>query len=168
MAPIPALFTIPIAGSKGSSSITATQPASHVYLLTFNHAPDNRMTVGFCNAFTLALDVLEHRFPKGVVVTTSAIDKFYSNGLDFESAVKSNGFFEKTLYPLWRRLLTYVFVAICLGFERCAAWHCRLSQWGIRVPLSCAPSGVGAKYGSFNCSTHASLVLGLIFGSLGY
>ena len=107
MPPIPGLFTLPIAGSKGNNLI-ATQPSSRVYLLTFNHAPDNRMTPAFCSTFMLALDILEHRFPKGVVITTSAIDKFYSNGLDYESAVKTNGFFERTLYPLWRRLLTYV------------------------------------------------------------
>ena len=105
MPPIPPLFTLPIAGPKGSN-VTATQPSPRVYLLTFNHPPDNRMTPAFCTAFMLALDLIEYRFPKGVVVTTSAIEKFYSNGLDYESAVKTKGFFERTLYPLWRRLLT--------------------------------------------------------------
>lgn len=66
------------------------------------------MTPAFCRTFVLALDIIEHRFPKGVVVTTSAITKFFSNGLDYESAIKTKGFFEESLYPLWRRLITSV------------------------------------------------------------
>lgn len=42
-------------------------------------------------------------------MTTSGIQKFYSNGLDYESAVKEGArFWGGSLYPLWRRLLTYV------------------------------------------------------------
>lgn len=81
------------------------------------------MTPAFCKAFVLALDIVEHRFPKGVVVTTSAITKFFSNGLDYESAIKTKGFFEESLYPLWRRLLTFVLdntlsLIDCLGDGR--------------------------------------------------
>ncbi|KAL8896357.1 MAG: hypothetical protein Q9207_007745 [Kuettlingeria erythrocarpa] len=104
MPPIPALFTLPI---EPKGSIFCTQPSQRVYLLTFDSPPDNRLTPAFCTAFVLALDILDHRFPKGLVVTTSAIPKFYSNGLDYESAVKSKIFFSDVLYPLWRRLLTY-------------------------------------------------------------
>ena len=103
MPPIPVLFTVPIA-PKGI--IICTQPLSRVYLLTFESAPDNRLTPAFCQSLLLALDILDHRFPKGVVITTSGITKFYSNGLDLESAVKTKGFFADSLYPLWRRLLT--------------------------------------------------------------
>jgi len=76
-------------------------------VLTFLSPPDNRLTSSFCAAFLLALDILEARFPKGVVISTSAIPKFYSNGLNYESAMKSKTFFAESLYPLWRRLLTY-------------------------------------------------------------
>lgn len=103
MAPTPS-FVLPIAPS---GSITITEPAAKVYLLTFNSPPDNRLTPVFCDAFLLALDIVEAKLPKGVVVTTSAIPKFYSNGLDYESAVTTRGFFQNHLYPLWRRLLTY-------------------------------------------------------------
>lgn len=105
MPPIPVLFTLPI---EPSGSITCTQPSSKVYLLTFSSPPDNRLTVSFCNAFHLALDIIAHRYPKGVVVSTSGIVKFYSNGLDYETAIKKKGFFRDTLYPLWKRLLTCV------------------------------------------------------------
>ena len=104
MPPIPALFVLPI---TPAGRITCTQPSPRVYLLTFESPPDNRMTPAFCYTFLLALDILDHRFPKGVVVTTSGIQKFYSNGLDYESAIKTKGFFGEVLYPLWRRLLTY-------------------------------------------------------------
>lgn len=103
MPPIPALFVLPI---TPAGRITCTQPSPRVYLLTFESPPDNRMTPAFCDTFLLALDILDHRFPKGVVVTTSGIQKFYSNGLDYESAIKAKGFFGEVLYPLWRRLLT--------------------------------------------------------------
>ena len=103
MPPIPALFSVPIV-PKGI--IICTQPTPRVYLLTFQSPPDNRLTPAFCKSLLLALDILDHRFPKGVVVTTSSITKFYSNGLEYESAMKTKGFFADGLYPLWRRLLT--------------------------------------------------------------
>lgn len=101
--PLPPLFTLPI---SPNGRLTCTQPSPLIYLLSFDSPPDNRFTPSFCATFLLALDIIDHRFPKGVVVTTSSIPKFYSNGLDYESAVKTEGFFEGSLYPLWRRLLT--------------------------------------------------------------
>ncbi|KAL8938502.1 MAG: hypothetical protein Q9216_003862 [Gyalolechia sp. 2 TL-2023] len=111
MPPLPALFILPI-DPKGS--LICTQPLQRIYLLTFDSPPDNRFTPSFCTSFLLALDILDRRFPKGVVVSTSAIPKFYSNGLDYESAVKSKTFFSDSLYPLWRRLLTYPMPTIAL------------------------------------------------------
>ncbi|KAL8733253.1 MAG: hypothetical protein Q9166_002270 [cf. Caloplaca sp. 2 TL-2023] len=111
MPPIPPLFKLPI-DPKGS--ITCSQPSQRLYLLTFDSPPDNRLTPAFCSSFLLALDILDCRYQKGVVVTTSAISKFYSNGLDFESAFKSKSFFPDSLYPLWRRLLTYPMPTIAL------------------------------------------------------
>ena len=105
MPPIPPLFNLSV---EPNGHLICTQPSQQVYLLNFELPPDNRLTTSFCTAFLLALDILDHRFSKGVVVTTSIISKFYSNGLDYESAVKSPTFFPETLYPLWRRLLTYV------------------------------------------------------------
>ena len=72
------------------------------------------MTPDFCKAFLLALEIIDHRLPKGVVVSTSGITKFYSNGLDFAAATRTKGFFEDSLYPLWRRLLTCVLLLRCL------------------------------------------------------
>lgn len=62
----------------------------------------------FCKAVLLALDIVELRYPHGVLITTSGITKFYSNGLDLEHASWTPGFFTDSLYALWRRLLVYV------------------------------------------------------------
>jgi enoyl-CoA hydratase/carnithine racemase len=44
----------------------------------------------------------------------STSPRFYSNGLDLESAVSTPNFFNGTLYALWRRLLTYPMPTIAL------------------------------------------------------
>ena len=103
MAPVRALFDLNI-GTTGK--ITCTEPSPQVYLLTFALPPDNRLMTPFCAALQLALDIIAHRYPTGVVITTSGISKFYSNGLDYDSAIKSKNFFPDVLYPLWKRLLT--------------------------------------------------------------
>ena len=68
----------------------------------------------FCQAILLALDIIESRYPPGVVITTSGISKFYSNGLDLDHASFTPGFFPSSLYALWHRLLTYPMPTIAL------------------------------------------------------
>lgn len=107
------LFEVPILDSdspKGNppkGKITCTAPSSGVYLLTFNSAPDNRLTTQFCQAVLLALDILEFSYPTGVLMTTSAFPKFYSNGLDLNHATTTPGFFSSSLYAMFKRFLTY-------------------------------------------------------------
>ncbi len=119
MAPVQPLFVLQIPASSGApssanASIVCVQPTPQVYVLSFSSPPDNRLTPSFIATFLLALDIIEHRFARGVVVSTSSINKFYSNGLDYEKAVKDPTFFRNTLYPLWRRLLTYPMPTIAL------------------------------------------------------
>lgn len=78
-------------GIGGTGKIVCTQPKESVYLLNFSNPPDNRLVTPFCQAMILALDILEDRYPRGVVVTTSAIGKFYSNGMDIDHAVWTGG-----------------------------------------------------------------------------
>ena len=68
----------------------------------------------FCQAILLALDIIETRHEPGVVITTSGISKFYSNGLDLEHASFTPGFFPDSLYALWRRMLTFPMPTIAL------------------------------------------------------
>ena len=109
------LFTVPISSTGGS--IVCTNPSTAkehetIYVLTFSSPPDNRLTPIFIDALLLALDIVEHRYPKGVLVTTSGIAKFYSNGLDLDIVKKTKGFCENWIWRLFRRFLTYVFVSI--------------------------------------------------------
>ena len=121
MPPVPPLFVLQVpqtgAASSGPSqqgSFICTQAAPRVYLLSFSSPPDNRLTPAFNKTFLLALDIIEHRLPKGVVITTSSITKFYSNGLDYENAIRDPTFFPTSLFPLWRRLITYPMPTVAL------------------------------------------------------
>jgi len=112
------LFEIPITSSsspsKGINKIVCGSPAPQVYLLTFTAPPDNRLITPFCQAFLLALDIIEFSYPPGVVITTSGIAKFYSNGLDLEHAVNTEGYWRNSLYKLFKRLVTYPMPTIAL------------------------------------------------------
>ena len=103
------------AATSPQGSFVCIQAAPQVYVLSFSSPPDNRLTPSFNSAFLLALDILETRYPRGVVVTTSSITKFYSNGLDYENVLKDPAaFFQGSLYPLWSRLLTYPMPTVAL------------------------------------------------------
>ncbi|PWY65378.1 enoyl-CoA hydratase/isomerase family protein [Aspergillus sclerotioniger CBS 115572] len=109
------LFTLPIPSTNGTITCTNPSPADKlIYCFTFTSPPDNRLTPTFIDTFLLALDILEHRYPKGVLITTSGIPKFYSNGLDLELAQSTEGFVEKWLWKLFRRFLTYPMPTISL------------------------------------------------------
>ncbi|KAJ5581154.1 hypothetical protein N7450_007455 [Penicillium hetheringtonii] len=107
-----ALFTVPIASTGGS--IVCTNPTAegkekqNVYLLTFISPKDNRLTPSFIDAMILALDIIEHRYPKGVVITTSGITKFYSNGLDLRVDLPRNLSIRLTRY------LSFPMPTVCL------------------------------------------------------
>lgn len=100
------LFTIPITSTGGSFVCTTPEKDQNIYLLTFTSPPDNRLTTSFIEAFLLALDIIEHRYPKGVVITTSGIGKFFSNGLDLAAIASQPDFLDGYLWKLFRRFLT--------------------------------------------------------------
>lgn len=113
------LFTVPIPplNEHVGGEIVCTEPAPQVYLLTFSSPPDNRITPAFCAAMIEALDrveVMRQPKPTGVLVTTSAIPKFYSNGLDLNLALRTKGFTEDSLYPLFQRFLTFPLPTVAL------------------------------------------------------
>ncbi|KAI0411782.1 putative carnitinyl-CoA dehydratase [Xylaria grammica] len=110
------LFSVPIPAipSYPGGNIVCTSPAPQVYLLTFTSPNDNRLTPEFCRAFLTALDIIEFGYEPGVVVTTSGIKKFYSNGLDLPLAQSTPGFWENSLYPLLQRFLAYPMPTVAL------------------------------------------------------
>jgi Delta3-Delta2-enoyl-CoA isomerase len=122
MPPIPPLFVLQIPAvppaqapqTQPQGSFICTQPSPEIYLLSFEAPPDNRLTPAFNATFLLALDIIEHKLPRGVVITTSSITKFYSNGLDYENAIKDPNFMHGSLFPLWRRLIAYPMPTIAL------------------------------------------------------
>ncbi|KAI1178464.1 enoyl-CoA hydratase/isomerase [Nemania sp. FL0916] len=110
------LFTVPIPARPGhpGGSIVCTEPAPKVYLLTWTSPADNRLTPEFCGALVRSLDIIEFEHAPGVVVTTSGISKFYSNGLDLALALSTPRYFETILYPMLRRLLTFPMPTVAL------------------------------------------------------
>ncbi|KAI1330083.1 enoyl-CoA hydratase/isomerase [Xylariaceae sp. FL0255] len=110
------LFSVPIPLRKKhvGGQIVCSTPAPNVYLLTFMSPPDNRLTPEFCKAMITALDVVEFGHPPGVVVTTSGITKFFSNGLDLSIAMADQSFWENSLYPMYKRFLTYPMPTVAL------------------------------------------------------
>jgi enoyl-CoA hydratase/carnithine racemase len=105
------LFAVPI--STGGT-FECTSPTKNIYILTFSSPPDNRLTTSFLSAFSLSLNIIEHKYPKGAVVITSGVSKFFSNGFDLEHTITTPRFMEDTLLPLLRRLLTYPMATIAM------------------------------------------------------
>ncbi|KAH6977282.1 ClpP/crotonase-like domain-containing protein [Ilyonectria sp. MPI-CAGE-AT-0026] len=106
-------LTIPAHAAYPGGTLACTEPAPAVYLLTLNSPPDNRLTAPVLRAFLEALDIIEFGYPHGVVATTSGIPKFYSNGLDLEHAVATEGYWP-LLYSVWRRFLSYPMPTVAL------------------------------------------------------
>jgi enoyl-CoA hydratase/carnithine racemase len=105
------LFAVPI---SDGGAFECTSSTENIYILTFSSPPDNRITSAFLSAFSLSLNIVEHRYPKGVVVITSGVSKFFSNGFDLEHTSTTPHFMEDSLFPLLRRLLTYPMATIAL------------------------------------------------------
>ncbi|KAH0386445.1 putative carnitinyl-CoA dehydratase, partial [Aureobasidium melanogenum] len=166
------LFEVPI-GRDGK--VVVTSLAERVYMIMWNSAPDNRLTTSFCDAIHTALDILALKYPHGVVITTSGISKFYSNGLDLEHYNANPAFAKDSLFALWKRLLTYPMPTIALVNGHCFAGglmvammhdyrimnphrgYVCLNEVDIGVPLKAAMSSVFRQ----KCSpqTYRTLVL---------
>lgn len=135
--PIPSLTTDTPASGGGGGTIVATTPYPKIYLLTFTSPPDNRLTTPFCTTLLLALDILQSRHPPGVLITTSGIPKFYSNGLDLAHWASTPGFPGESLYVLWKRLLTFPMPTVALVNGHAFAGGCMLAMfhdWRVMNP----------------------------------
>jgi enoyl-CoA hydratase/carnithine racemase len=106
--PVKQLFSLPIPPFEKhpGGTITCTEPRERIYLLTWTSPADNRLTTPFLETLAKALDLVEFSNKPGVLVTTSGIPKFYSNGLDLAHAVATPAYWP-LLYSVWKRLLTY-------------------------------------------------------------
>ncbi|KAL1297215.1 hypothetical protein AAFC00_004781 [Neodothiora populina] len=115
--------------SNSPGRVVCYRPAHRVYVLEFSAGPDNRLTTPFCQALLTALDIIETKYQPGVLITTSGIPKFYSNGLDLEHATFTPGFWSQTLYALWKRLLTCPMPTIALMNGHCFAGALMLAMY---------------------------------------
>ncbi|POS84559.1 hypothetical protein EPUL_004761 [Erysiphe pulchra] len=113
---IPALPSDKLKAPVGQISCTESLSTTGgpIYLLTFISPPDNRLLTPFLKTLLLALDILEFSYPHGVVVTTSGIPKFYSNGLNLDHARDTPNFFPEVFFALFRRFLTYPMPTVAL------------------------------------------------------
>lgn len=84
------------------------------YLLEYNSPPDNRYTSKFIAAYLDALDYIRINGDPRVLVTTSRLPKFFSNGLDFEAAISTPGFFDQYYYRLMRTILEFPWPTIAV------------------------------------------------------
>lgn len=107
------LFTvqIPPIESHPGGTVTIATLRPQTYLLTISSPPDNRLTTPTCHALVSALGRLAATQPVGVLLITSSLPKFFSNGLDLDHvlspSITPEVFFPQALYPLWHALLTY-------------------------------------------------------------
>jgi enoyl-CoA hydratase/carnithine racemase len=113
MEPLCTLQIPPIENHPGGT-ITLTLPAPQTYLLTIASPPDNRLTTPVCEtlqkALTKVLAIAQQQSTPGVVLLTSNVAKFFSNGLDLNhvtSQITAEKFFPNVLYPLFKSLLTF-------------------------------------------------------------
>ncbi|WVQ85591.1 hypothetical protein IAT38_007757 [Cryptococcus sp. DSM 104549] len=111
--------------------LSISRPAPTVWQITLDSPPDNRLVPSLLKELGTALDIVEAQWrsqgggkvdPKdrdgfegkgaGALVLTSALGKFFSNGLDLSVVAKTPYFFEEVYDPLAWRLLTFPLLTI--------------------------------------------------------
>lgn len=115
---LPEDFPILGSGADPASKITLsklTGAFDAVHVITLYSPPDNRLTPAVITTLLDVLDVVDKHVPRSaVLVTTSAIGKFYSNGFNLELARATDGFFRDCWNKLQIRLLTFPIPTIAL------------------------------------------------------
>ena len=111
-------LSFPVTDSQPNAKLTLSiveHPSNSIYLLSFSSPPDNRLTPSFLQAWLLALDYVEKNLPNtSVLITTSEITKFWSNGFNLDLARSTDGFWHRLFNPLMIKLLTFPIPTIAL------------------------------------------------------
>jgi len=122
--------------------LTLTKPKPSLWVIELHNGEDSRLTVVLVHhALRPALDTVEKHWReqwrpvkdmKGangalIIVGKRSQDKFFSNGLDFQSVSKSLEFFPETFNPLLARLLTFPIPTIAAINGHCFAGAMMLS-----------------------------------------
>ncbi|KAF8150775.1 ClpP/crotonase-like domain-containing protein [Crassisporium funariophilum] len=125
--------------------LTLTQPKASLWIIELQNGQDNRLTHDLINkAIMPALDMVERQWReqrrsalkskdkdggKGalIIVGRRDQDKFFSNGLDYENAIKDPNFFQLTFNPMLSRLLKFPIPTIAAINGHCYAGGLMLS-----------------------------------------
>lgn len=118
-------MVFPLGLPRETPLVTVTQPAKPLWVIELHNGDDSRLTHDMIGKALLpALDAIERSWREQwrearhtkhseggrgalVIVGNRKQNKFFSNGLDFESAIKDPLFFSKLFDPLIHRLLTF-------------------------------------------------------------
>ncbi|KZT59173.1 ClpP/crotonase [Calocera cornea HHB12733] len=118
-------MSFPLSLPAGQPLLTVTHPSESVWQLELHNGADSRLTRHLLQeAFLPALDAVESDWKRSlkaggkgdaalVIVGNTKQDKFFSNGLDYENAIKQADFFPKVFNPWLARLLTFPMPTIC-------------------------------------------------------
>lgn len=98
----------------GGEKLVVYTDLPECHLLEFANPPDNRFTSSFCSHVLEALENIVASGNAKPLLTTSTSPKFYSNGLDFESAVNTPKFFENSYYPVMEAFLRFPWPTVAL------------------------------------------------------
>ncbi|KZO96647.1 ClpP/crotonase [Calocera viscosa TUFC12733] len=104
--------------------LTVSKPNETIWQIELHNGDDSRLTRQLLEeAFLPALDVVEKDWRKAlksgrgdaalVIVGNTKQDKFFSNGLDYENAIKDPTFRKEVFNPWIKRLLTFPIPTIC-------------------------------------------------------
>lgn len=128
--------------------VTVTKPAPSLWVLEMHNGADTRLSSNFIkDAFLPALDVVEREWRvqwreaqatktkeggRGalIIVGNRSQNKFFSNGLDYESAIKNPVFFPNYYSPMALRLLSFPIPTVAALNGHCFAG-------GMILALSC-------------------------------
>jgi enoyl-CoA hydratase/carnithine racemase len=88
-----------------------------IFVITLQRAPENRLTVDFCNEIIQAFHYIRRTLGKdspGAVITRGSDAKFWCTGVDLEER-KTNPFSNSDgLYPMLHTILDFPFPTIAL------------------------------------------------------
>ncbi|TEB34690.1 ClpP/crotonase [Coprinellus micaceus] len=134
--------------SSRTPFLELTHPKPHLWIIELKNGQDNRLTTEFITTGIMpALDEVERRWRvqwgqaqqqkkkelgNGALIITGRRDqdKFFSNGLDFEKAIKDLNFFPVTFDPMLTRILTFPIPVI-------AAINGHAFAGGLMLSLAC-------------------------------
>ncbi|KAF6757208.1 ClpP/crotonase-like domain-containing protein [Ephemerocybe angulata] len=125
-----------------------TRPKPDLWIIELKNGKDNRLATDFVNkSIKPALDEVERQWRAQwgeaqktkkkelgngalIIVGRKDQDKFFSNGLDFENAIKDPNFFPDTFNPMLTRILTFPIPTIAAINGHCFAG-------GLMMSLAC-------------------------------